>query len=320
MGFTIAGHPELDMSYFTGARQLINAASSKYVLPVFYHHAYDLLRAPMHGTTRLVPFKGFQFTPPGESEDKSIHMEGITKIIDMLFHPVQLDVSTGGAMTGGSSRGCKVDDQIALLVNEGRAPDNKMLHRYTILTLKRLYQEELMPFAAQFAVSMPSAGIATAADILCINKDGLVCNVQLKTGFERDYNTPSKIGMRMHSPHVPCLKLTEMIDSHKNRHRLQLIVEHAIMSRMVHDSIVLVVSSSCTDIMHVDRDPELMAAIIENIRKRSEKTELTVRIAAMRRTAAIKQIYNRSRGRGGFGGGSRSNQALHKIKVKIEKK
>lgn len=293
MNRVIKSHPDIDVNYFTSARRLIDMFSSKTSLPIFYHKAHDLLKNPTHGKTALIRSSGFIHTPA--NSHSSSRMEGITKIIQQLFHPLKLDVSSGGMATGGASRGIKVDNQLANLINNGISPDDGKFNPYAILAMHELMNQKLVPFCAQYAISAPSLGIATATDILCIDESGDIVNVQLKTGFEKNYEKQARSGLCMMSPHIECAKLTDMPDTFHNRHRLQLIVEHIIVSTFAVDSRLLVVTSDTATMYPVDRDIDLMQGILMNIRKRNETEFVDNTINAMKKQAAIKKIMQNNK-------------------------
>ena len=192
---------------------------------------------------QLTPFQGF--TVHGQP------LDGLTSQLDLLFHPVPLDISTGGLSTGGSVRGMKIDSQLASLCggnprapsshfnhfsssgsqfnsnNIGGAGGFPLLHDYTVRIVKRLRELGLRPFMAQVPVGSVRLRLATALDLVCVDetREGALVNVQIKTGFERreNYSRTQRGAFftGLGEPPIP--------DSHEMRHLLQVMAEHLIV-------------------------------------------------------------------------------------------
>jgi hypothetical protein len=235
-------------SYFSALHALIMRAVAPSDVPARLRCAYHLLH---HVRARLIrnrPYRGFVIEDPRATgaRERELRLDGLTKELQALFYPSSRSKSTGGARTGGASRGNQVDAEIARLVNEGTPPAAP--NEYTAKTLQHLRDHGLQPFAAQFIVFDEHVRLATALDILCVD---LACNdyaknivnVQLKTGFDRNYDAASGV---FRSPFVADSPLTRMVDSHRNKHQLQALVEHLLLSRnygiVVKETRVLVIA------------------------------------------------------------------------------
>ena len=298
----------IDMGWFMEARQLIDRATTKNDLPLMYHAAFDFLRAlPGMGNVRLSPAQGgFVYTSSPNSGEGSIHLDGLTKQLSRVFHPALMDVGTGGARTGGSARGCRVDNELADIVNRGKMPDAGAISLYTLKTLRQLQAEGLQPFCAQVPVGCLELKLATALDLVCINTkiraesaaggpiQHNVVNAQIKTGFDQNYTVSRGA---MHSPLTRCPSLSVMGDSHANRHVLQLIAEHLIVQRgygnPLQDSVLIVISEKTHTVIPVCKELDLVKGVFTNLKKRDEKSELELEIAAVKRQHAVKKVMRR---------------------------
>ena len=297
----------MDMAWFMEARQTIDRASSKHDLPLMYHAAFHFLRECGIGNVRLSPAQGgFVYTFPDAASGGSLHLEGLTKQLSRVFHPAPMDVGTGGARTGGSARGCRVDNELADIINRGKMPESGTMSLYTLKTLRQLFSEGLKPFCAQVPVGSLELKLATALDVVCININirpesapggpiqHNVVNGQIKTGFDQNYKVARGA---MHSPLTRCPSLSVMGDSHANRHTLQLISEHLIVQRgygnPLCDSVLIVISEKTHTVIPVCKELDLVKGVLENLKKRDEKSELELEIAAVKRKHAVKKVMRR---------------------------
>ena len=247
--------------------------------------AYLLYYHPRNKMVKKESFRGYVLK--GEQKRQ---LNGLTEPLKQIFYPIQKSASTGGAKSGGSSRGNITDREIANLVNNGVFPANlsEGFSVYTERVLAYLHKHELQPFSAQHLVFDETLNIATELDILCIdnkvtappNKN--IVNIQLKTGFDKNYEL--KTGYFC-SPYVDNSDLENIPTNHKNIHQLQNFAEHIILKRnydnLVMESVVLVVSESVTSKYRIDRAlVALEDDIYENLRLRLEKdpTELEKKI------------------------------------------
>jgi hypothetical protein len=305
MKITVKNNPELDLTFFTISAFLLKTESNRDKIPNYLKKAYDFMKVDpfTHGATTYTPFKGFRFFESGRissDQNQGKPMFGITSVAKTLFHPLKLEMTSGGQSTGGSKRGICVDTQLSNLINNGDIPQDKVFNHYTILTLKALKNEGLRPFCCQYAASNNTLGIATSHDILCTDDEGRVINVQLKTGFETNYTSPCRTGMVMMSPHVDCEKLSEMPISYHNKHRIQLIMEHIILGSRIHNSKLLVVSSESQKFYNVDRNKDLIKGIVLNLKNRKETDELHVSIKAQILSSKIRKIMAANKRKGTY--------------------
>lgn len=298
----------LDLNWFHEARALISAAPDERALPAHLRAAWRFVHTITARGCTLQPGKGFIYRANGAET----RVDGLTGQLARVFHPVPLDISTGGAQSGGSRRGCLVDEQIAKLVNRGELPMNGTLAVYTVKALKQLRAENLQPFMAQVCVAWREANIGTALDMVCIDleRGGVLINVQLKTGFDRNYER-SLPGVTMSCPFYPCPKITAMPDSHRNRHTLQLMAEHVIAQEWtdnaLSDSLLMIISERTHAIIPLLRDEDVMLAMRRNLQMRGDVADLDLEIAALRRAHAVRAIMRsraRERGRGKGAGAS----------------
>lgn len=300
----------LDLHWFHEARMLINTAAGETALPPHMRAAWRFVHMIMARGCILQPGKGFVYRVNGAET----RVDGLTSQLTRVFHPMALDISTGGARSGGSRRGCLVDEQIAKLVNRGELPMNGTMALYTVKALKQLHAENLKPFMAQVCVAWREANIGTALDMVCMDleRGGALINVQLKTGFDRNYER-SLPGVTMSCPFYPCPKITDMPDSHRNRHALQLMAEHIIAQEWtgnaLSDSLLMIISERTHAIIPLSRDEDVMLAMRRNLQMRGDVADLDLEIAALRRAHAVRAIM-RSRSR------SQSNLKGRKIGAK----
>lgn len=315
-------------NWCTKLRHLLDAASLENDVPLKYKKAFRFLKgewvnkpaprgkkptAPRPPAVRLKPFSGFVLE--GEVED--IKLDGLTGELNKVFHPVPLGVSTGGAATGGSVRGMKVDQELAHIINKGEWLAE--MHPYTAKTINELILKKLRPFACQVAVGSSTLRLATSLDIVCVNENdphGGIVNVQLKTGFERNYNKTD--GMFFHAPFHPDPALECIEDTHANRHLLQLCAEHLIIQTAYNNpldhSVLMVISQNehktfvigQGDMSAITRIPPV--SVFFNLKKRTSQDSLNNELDAVRKRHAIKRIMRRRR-----------RILSGKIKVKTEK-
>lgn len=242
---------------------------------------------------QLVPYKGFM-------THNDVRLDGLTSQLTKVFHPVPLSFATGGAKSGGSARGNIVDNELKCLVNDGYV--NGSLHPYTLKTLHFLLSNGLQPFAAQVAVGDIDLKLATTLDLLCVDlkldNSNNVVNVQLKTGFDHQYE---RVGGKMLSPFFSDPILMNMDDSYFNRHKLQNLIEHWIIQQNygfpLHRSEVLVISENWVrnDVLEVD--PALATSIINELQNRNSVSEVELAVKQLRKRYAIKYALQKKRGK-----------------------
>jgi hypothetical protein len=282
----------IDLRWFIELRQTLNVAKHVLAVPPGYRHAFKALHSTLMTDTKLRAMAGF-------TTCDGIELDGLTKQLNRVFHPAPQNVSTGGAKTGGSRRGMITDRQIADIVNHGVTPVE--LHAYTIKTLTQLQQLGLKPFAAQVDVGDRKLKLATSLDILCVDTKLPVTgttnlvNVQLKTGYDNNYEVSQGF---MLSPIVQCIELQKMEDSHFNRHKLQLMVEHLIV-QMNYDnplnySMLLIISERPNRKFILMPEGELEFKVYENLLKRDTVSKLHLEVEAVKHAHAqrrLKEIF-----------------------------
>jgi hypothetical protein len=251
-------------------------------------------------SVRLKPFTGFVLSEP----EKETKLDGLTGELSSVFHPVSLDISTGGAATGGSGRGMRVDKEIASIVNNNQFPPRA--HAYTAKTINELILKKLRPFACQVAVGSSRLRLATSLDMVCVNENdphGGLVNVQLKTGFDKNYNKTS--GGFLHAPFHADPRLECVEDTHANRHILQLCAEHLIIQTAYHNpldySMLMVISNETHQTFTIGQGD--MSATMKipptsvymNLKKRTMAAALDNELAAVRKRHAIRGVMRRRR-------------------------
>ncbi len=175
-------------------------------------------------------------------------LQGLTKTLDILFHPSPLNVSTGGSRTGGAVRGIDVDAQLVQLINNGAIPDP--VEGFTVNVLRALAAQKLVPFMAQANVGSVDICVGTALDIVCIDMSpradpiNNVVSVQLKTFGSKNHDVARGC---FHSLLHECHALTTTRDTLIQRALLQVMCEYAIVqhahSNALSDARLLVVTS-----------------------------------------------------------------------------
>jgi hypothetical protein len=270
----------MDLKWFTEGRTIINGASSARSVPPQLTAAFNFLRNSLVGNVSLLPYRGgFVPTPGAASNAATVAFDGLTDQLKRVFYPVKLDVPTGGGRTGGASRGCAVDRELADLINLNKMPAGGTLHPYTVKTLTQLQREKFKPFACQVAVAYPQLNIATALDIVCVTTEGKLVNIQLKTGFDKNYNTAQGC---LFSPFVKCPPLSQMPDSHASRHMIQLMAEHVIVQMAygepLLDSYLLIISEDTHTLISTLKNPALAVGIYQNLQKRNETPALALQL------------------------------------------
>lgn len=247
---------------------------------------------------RRTPFQGF--TVHGQP------LDGLTTQLDQLFHPIPLDISTGGLATGGSSRGVRVDTQLSALISSppgsrgvaGGVP----LHDYTVRIIQRLRELGLRPFMSQVPVGSVRLRLATALDLICVDelRDGALVNVQIKTGFERRENySRSQPGAYFTNLGEP-----PIADSYEMRHLLQVIAEHLIVQtaydRPLAYSMLMVVSANqittrCIPDAALRIQPTNVMRALENRLRADAPPPVEAEVRAVRTRHAVRAIRRATR-------------------------
>jgi len=290
---------DLNLEWFAVARIIAEGTADESVPPEYWC-ARRLLRHPRWGAIRLIPGKGFveDGDPCDDRGEDSMRYHGLTSQLERIFHPTPLKIGTGGGSSGGTRRGCAVDTQLEALINTGRRPEGP-LQPYALKTMRELRAQRLQPFAAQVNVGSWPRRLATALDILCVDLaapvERNIVNVQLKTGFDRNYDA-SNCGIRMRSPLLPeCSAVTTLLDTYANRHLLQITAEHMLaqehFGNALHDTVLLVISGDRHLVQRVPRGGQFVAGVSANLSiRRIYLTDLDLSIDAARRAAAARAV------------------------------
>lgn len=282
-------------------------------LPPKYRRAFRFLNGAHPGPRVTKPVGSGFVSPDPQGTATVIRYDGLTDQLTKVFHPLALSISTGGAATGGSARGMRVDDELAKLINRPNSYADGY-NRYTHRTVQELYRLNLRPFWAQVPVGSIELNLATALDLLCVDeKDpgGGLVNVQLKTGFEihRNYISIARDSF-LQSPYVKDAALATYGDSHAARHLLQVTAEHIIVQTAYGNplsySLLMVVSLNKTRSVQIpfrnqnENSEEFPMPpqpppeeVFENLKKRTDEMEVETEVEAVRRRHALRAIRRR---------------------------
>lgn len=267
--------------------------------PIRTSKYYDAHRY-LHGiNASLKAFKGFVYDGQGSGADT---LDGLTGVMKNIFCPMELNVSTGGAKTGGSARGMQVDRELAGLINQGKFPDSDSLCAYTVKTLEYLYANDLQPLVAQPVAANRALNLATALDMVCMDSRGKLVGIQLKTGFENKlYHTARGY---FHSPFVADSCITKMEDSHHNRHMLQVTIEHILAQvdygNPLDRSMWLVVTSNEVKAYTLPNTKEhfyFANDVYTNLEKRHSKPMIDLEIVALKKARAAQALKKVMKGK-----------------------
>ena len=206
-------------------RELVGVGTGAALHPAL-HAAYRLLRHARNAAVARRVGEGYLLVATGE------RLSGLTQPLREVFYPYHRVASTGGARTGGSARGTRVDREVAALINRGVIPASGALHPYADRMLRFLHRHRLQPCAAQFIIYDTRLGIATEVDLVCVDLDAPasasrsnVVLVECKTGFDRNYEA---VMGRFCSPFVERTMLTQISMTHRNAHQLQALAQFVI--------------------------------------------------------------------------------------------
>ena len=245
------------------ASALNKELSSEYDRTLFnkiYHRAWDFIHSPRRKLMKKVGWGFHRLKDNGKWE----YIEGLTKPLSSVFFPLKISHPSGGAETGGSERGREIDNDLERIINKRDLSGS--FHPYTIRILKYLHGKKLRPFASQVLVSNVDLDIGTTLDILCVDKDGKIVNLQVKSGFDKNYDKPDG---KMLSPFFSYKELTEIDDSFANRHRFQVIVENFLAIEAHHSEILLVTDTEIKQII-IRKDEDLETMILNELKRRNE--------------------------------------------------
>lgn len=278
---------DFDLAWVTSTNKYLKSQTDVNGIPKLYRKAWMMMHKS--GLGDVVARGAFY------SADGVVKFDGLTNELKRVFHPyTQEIISTGGMATGGSSRGNKVDAELAALVNEGKLPHDQNILKYSLKTAREMKKNHLLPFMAQIPVGDRRSGIATALDYLCIDtsidvdapdyKSNLV-NVQVKTGFDRNYFKHKDF---MQSPFEKNELIMAAEFNYANQHDFQVKVEHVITQlnygAMLAYSVIMVISEHahmCYRLGNTPRDISLATAIYKELLRRYEKHPVKLQTAAI---------------------------------------
>jgi hypothetical protein len=282
--------------FFELNRKLTRASSLRDISNTNLQNAFLLMHHPRNKLVKKQPWKGYVYTKDGKK------LDGLTEPLKRLFYPYHLNAVTGGAKTGGSSRGNRTDKELAGLINEGKLPisEDGSFSTYTERVLAYLHKHNLQPFMAQHLVFDENLNIATELDLVCVYQkfnrpnDKNVVNVQIKTGFDKNYEVTSG---HLCSPYVCNSKITRIKKSYETTHQLQNLVEHMMVTKNYDDllleSVVLVVSEEVTSKYRIsDHIFGVKDDVYENLKQRLVNDELELDINNIKTAAAMKKAKN----------------------------
>lgn len=284
----------MNFDWFTGLHYVLKREPDPLKIHAPYRQAHTLVRNVMFSLVVYEPYKGFRRT---DTDDK---LDGLTSQLDRVFHPIQLNVSTGGGATGGANRGIRIDSELRDLINFGKRRQDRDFHPYTLKVLQYLWDNKLKPFWCQVPVGDLQLNLATTLDMLCIDlnadkSNNNIVNIQLKTGFDRQY---SRAGGKMLSPFLNDVLLKNMDDSYQNRHMLQNVTEHYMMQNNygfpLLRSEVLVVNETETRGHILEVAPNLANTVVSELLNRNSVSELELATRNLRREYARRNVIKRA--------------------------
>lgn len=148
-------------------------------------------------------------------------VRGITGVLASTFYPefnpmtaVKAAPKTGVYKRGGKSEGIRVDKYLTDWVNTGKLKACYTANPRFEAIRSTLESYGWKPLACQVPLACASVRIGTRVDMLCLNKDGRVIIVELKTGFRGYWEIANQGNMK-----APFQNLKA---SCKNAHFLQL--------------------------------------------------------------------------------------------------
>lgn len=221
--------------WYSDLGQRLRGTGTEPTIPPQFVEAYRVLNHPRNAFVARRPFAGYELVRDGTRE----RLDGLTKPLQDVFYPGHRVISTGGAATGGSTRGTVADKEVADLVNKGTLPADGSFSPYALRILRFLWRHNLQPCAAQFLVYDERIRIATEIDLVCVDLRvpagrRNVVFIECKTGFERNYEKPDG---RFCSPYVPDSAISAITKNYRNTHQLQALVQ-LIMARLAYPALV----------------------------------------------------------------------------------
>ncbi len=132
---------------------------------------------------------------------------------------------------GGRRRGTRVDAQLTRIVNSGGKKAKKDGYRYVLtrLALSALEARGLEPILAQRGVCSVKHRVATAADLVCFEKDtDKLVVVEIKTGFSHGREESAQVDGNACKLQPP---LHKAADTSLHRHLAQLAVTRELLVR-----------------------------------------------------------------------------------------
>ena len=166
-------------------------------------------------------------------------LKGITKLLETkLYSDGDID---GGACDspawkptawrgnhGGLRRGRAVDSQVSRLASSSMSTIKKAnKYKYTAFFFSAIHKSGLEPILGQRIVISRPRGLATAADVVCLDKErNALVLVELKTGYSCNRTLPAFLNGEPQKMKHPC---SQADDSLLNRHLAQLAVTRQML-------------------------------------------------------------------------------------------
>lgn len=104
---------------------------------------------------------------------------------------------------GGLARGTIMHEQLRLWANEASRGEIRSqyltMHKYTRKAIGFMEENELTPVRAEVVAFDPCSRVATAIDMVCMNKQGHVILIEWKSGMDSYFDRGNS---SMHGPHV----------------------------------------------------------------------------------------------------------------------
>jgi len=291
---------DFNLVWLTGTNKYLRNKTDPNQLPKLYRKAWMMMH--QSGLGDVVQSGSFY------SKDGSVKFDGLTNELKRVFHPyTETIISTGGMATGGSSRGNKVDAELAALINEGKLPEDQSIMKYSLKTAREFKKNHLLPFMAQVPVGDKRSRIATALDYLCIdisvdvdapNYNSNIVNVQVKTGFDKNYHKSTDF---MQSPFEKNERIMATEFNYANQHDFQVKIEHIITQlnygSMLAYSMIMVISEHAHMSYRLGNSPkdiELAIALYRELLRRYEKHPVKLKTEAMELNYVKKSILKKT--------------------------